>query len=89
MERVIDDKRGLSTIVVTLILVVLSLVAVGVVWAVISNLLKTGEQQTTSSFGQLFINLNIQNVNIKSGGDVDVMVTRNSGVGDLKAINFR
>ena len=46
------NKRGLSTIVVTLILVVLSLVAVGVVWAVISNLLKTGEQQSTSSFGQ-------------------------------------
>ncbi|VVB82767.1 Concanavalin A-like lectin/glucanases superfamily protein [uncultured archaeon] len=82
------NKRGLSTIVVTLILVVLSLVAVGVVWAVISNLLKTGEQQSSSSFGQLFISLTLQNVNLKTNGDVDVTVQRNSGTGDLKAINF-
>lgn len=82
------NKRGLSTIVVTLILVVLSLVAVGVVWAVISNLLKTGEQQSTSSFGQIFLNLKVQNVNLKTNGDVDVTVQRNSGTGDLKAINF-
>ncbi|VVB82999.1 Uncharacterised protein [uncultured archaeon] len=37
----IQNKRGLSTIVVTLIIVVLSLVAVGVVWAVVNGLLKT------------------------------------------------
>ncbi|VVB82967.1 Uncharacterised protein [uncultured archaeon] len=88
MKRVMKNKKGLSTIVVTLILVVLSLVAVGVVWAVISNLLKTGEEQSTSSFGQIFLNLKVQNVNIKSNGDVDVTVQRNSGAGDLKAINF-
>jgi len=88
IKRYKKDKRGLSTIVVTLILVVLSLVAVGVVWAVISNLLKTGGQQTTSSFGQIFLNLKVQNVNLKTNGDVDVTVQRNSGTGDLKAINF-
>ena len=82
------DKRGLSTIVVTLILIVLSLVAVGVIWVVVSNLLNTGTQQATSSFGQIFLNLKVQNVNIKSNGDVDVTVQRNSGAGDLKAINF-
>ncbi len=36
------DKRGLSTIVVTLILILLSLVAVGVVWVVINNVIKSG-----------------------------------------------
>ena len=48
------DKRGLSTIVVTLILIVLSLVAVGVVWVVVSNLLNTGTQQANFQFGTFF-----------------------------------
>ena len=84
----IKSKKGLSTIVVTLILIVLSLVAVGVVWVVISNLLNTGTQQTTSSFGQLSLSLKLQNVNMKMNGDVDVTVERGSGTGNLDAINF-
>ena len=82
------SKRGLSTIVVTLILIVLSLVAVGVIWVVVSNLLNTGTQQATSSFGQLSLSLKLQNVNLKTNGDVDVTVERGSGQGDLTAINF-
>jgi len=35
-----QNKKGLSDIVVTLIIIVLSLVAVGVVWTVVNNLLK-------------------------------------------------
>ena len=83
-----NSKKGLSTIVVTLILIVLSLVAVGVVWVVVNNILKSGEQQTTSSFGQLSLSLKLQNVNLKMNGDVDVSVERGSGQGDLTAINF-
>jgi hypothetical protein len=82
------DKKGLSTIVVTLLLIVLSLVAVGAVWLVVANVLKSGTQQTTSSVGQLFLSLEVQNVNMKSNGDVDVTVQRNTGAGDLKEINF-
>ena len=82
------DKRGLSTIVVTLILIVLSLVAVGVVWVVVNNILKSGTQQTTSSFEQLSLSLKLQNVNLKTNGDVDVTVERGSGAGNLDAINF-
>ena len=82
------SKKGLSGIVVTLIIIVLSLVAVGVVWGVVSNLLKSGESQTSSSFGKLFISLETQKVNMKSNGDVDVIVKRNAGAGELKSINF-
>jgi hypothetical protein len=82
------SKRGLSSIVTTLIIIVLGLVAIGVVWGVVSGLLKSGGQQTTSSFGQLFITMTLQGVNMKPNGDVDVIVTRNTGAGELKAINF-
>ena len=84
----LTNKRGLSTIVITLILIVLSLVAVGIVWGVISNVLKSQSQQATSAFGQLFINLEIQNVNFKTNGEVDIVIQRNVGAGDLTAINF-
>lgn len=38
----IGDKRGLSTIVVTLIIILLSLVAVGIVWVVVKNIVVGG-----------------------------------------------
>ena len=82
------DKRGLSTIVVTLILIVLSLVAVGVVWVVISNLLNTGTQQANFQFGTLFLNLKIDKVFMDSNGNLLVTVSRGTGQGDLKEIDF-
>jgi len=42
------NKRGLSTIVVTLIIILISLVAVGIVWVVVNNLIK-GEQEALKS----------------------------------------
>jgi hypothetical protein len=82
------DKRGLSTIVVTLILIVLSLVAVGAVWLIVSNILKSSGQQATSSFGQMLISLEIQKVVQNASGDVNIIVSRNTGAGSLDAIKF-
>lgn len=39
------DKRGLSAIIVTLILILLAIVAVGVVWVVVNNVLERGEER--------------------------------------------
>jgi len=38
----LGDKKGLSTIVVTLIIILISLVAVGIVWVVVRNVIQTG-----------------------------------------------
>ncbi len=38
------SKGGLSTIVITLIIIMISLVAVGIVWFVVNNLIKSGTQ---------------------------------------------
>jgi hypothetical protein len=40
--KMIGDKRGLSTIVITLIIILLSLVAVGIVWVVVKNIIVGG-----------------------------------------------
>jgi hypothetical protein len=44
-------KKGLSTIVITLLLIVLSLVAVGIVWAFSNNLIKKQISSSESCFG--------------------------------------
>jgi hypothetical protein len=84
----IQNKRGLSDIVTTLLLVVLGLVAIIGVWVVVANVLKSGEQQTTSSFGTFFIALKMQKVSIDMTGNLVVLVEREVGEGDLKSINF-
>jgi hypothetical protein len=42
MRELLGDRKGLSTIVVTLIIILLSLVSIGVVWVVVNNLVKSG-----------------------------------------------
>jgi len=59
----IGDKRGLSTIVVTLIIVLLSLVAVGVVWVVVRNLITTGSNNVDISSKCLGVDVEITKVN--------------------------
>src|SRR3989344_4830207 len=56
------NKKGLSTVVTTLIIVLLVIVAIGIIWAVIGNLIRTGS------------------------GEVNVVVKRNIGEGDLQEV---
>jgi hypothetical protein len=53
-----NNKRGLSTVVTTLIIVLLVLVAVGIIWGVVKNLLDKGSD-TADSFGTC-LNVDIQ-----------------------------
>jgi hypothetical protein len=52
------NKRGLSAIVVTLIIVLVSIVAVGIIWVAISNLVNTNTQDI--GFAQKCLNLQIK-----------------------------
>ena len=82
------NKKGLSDIVVTLIIIVLSLVAIGVVWVVVSNILKSGTQQASFQFGTLFLDLKIDKVLVDSSGNYQVTVSRGAGQGELTGVDF-
>ena len=73
------DKRGLSAIIVTVILVALVLVATAVVWGVINNILKSSSEDISSGFGQLFLDLEIKKVTVEDNGDLSVQVGRGTG----------
>lgn len=61
------NNKAVSTIVVTVILVALVLVAVGVVWAVISNLIGTGSE-TTELAGKC-LNVEVRATAVTCAGD--------------------
>ncbi|HTY44337.1 MAG TPA: fibrinogen-like YCDxxxxGGGW domain-containing protein, partial [Patescibacteria group bacterium] len=82
------DNKGIADVIVTIVIVGLALAALAIVGVVISNIVKSGTQQVSTQYGQMFISLKLQNVNLKQNGDVDITVTRNTGTGTLTGINF-
>ena len=79
------NKKGMSDIVVTLIIIVLSLVAVGVVWGVVNNLIKNGTSNAELNAKCLGVNLEITRANCSglTGNKIcDVQVMRTGSTVD-------
>jgi len=81
------NKRGLSGIVTTILLIMLILISLGVIWTVVNNLLqKSSEKISTDSFA---LDLEIVSAKINfSSGMATVKVKRNGGTGDIIGIKF-
>ena len=79
------NRRGLSTIVITLIIILISLVAVGIVWVVVRNVITGGSKQI--ELGKFVVGLSIKNAYVQNG-NISVSVERNAGEGELLKIKF-
>src|SRR3989344_5227029 len=79
-------KRGLSGIVTTLIIILLVLVAVGVIWVVVKNLVQKGSEQV--ELGQFALDLQIKSAQVEDGNVTVVVVKRNPGEGEFVGMNF-
>ncbi len=80
-----SDKKGLSGVVTMLIIILISLVAISIVWVVIRNVISKGVEDV--SLSKYTLNLNIEKVLMKPG-NVDVTVKRNVGRGEMAGISF-
>jgi len=81
------NKRGLSLIITTLILIVLVLVAVGIIWFVVKNVISGGTKGI--AIGKFIVDAEIQNVDIdNSTNNVSLTVKRNPGKGDIIGMKF-
>ncbi|MGY4884121.1 MAG: LamG domain-containing protein [Nanobdellota archaeon] len=82
------DSRGLSTIVATLLMILLTLVAVGIVWVIIKNVINQGTEEI--SLGKLTLDLEVKGVMINPTfpNNLSVKVKRNSGKGDMFGIKL-
>ena len=78
----IHNKRGLSEVVSTLIIILLVLVAIGIVWVVVSNVLQSGASQTEIGAKCLQVDVKANAVNCASNNvtwECDVTYNRKSG----------
>ncbi len=81
------NHKGLSTIIITLILIVVSLVAIAIFWVVVRNLLQTGTEGI--GLGRYTLSGNIKNVNLdNSTNNVSLTVERNPGQGEISGVEF-
>ena len=78
-------KKGLSTIVITILVVSLALVAIGIVWQIISGILESSEEDT--EFSQSRINMRLSSVFVE-GSYVSLKVSRLTGPGDMRRVKF-
>ena len=80
----INNKRGLSEIVTTVIIVLLVLVAVGILWAVVGNMIEENVESIDLNAKCLNVNLEVTRLIESSAGDYDLTVSRSgSGEGDV------
>ena len=73
------DKRGLSTIVATLIVVLLVFVAVGILWVVLRNFVQGGSEQVDLASKCLEVSIAPTKVVDLGGGIYSVTVLRKGG----------
>jgi hypothetical protein len=80
------QKKGLSTVVTSLILILLVLVAIGLIWLVIRNLVEEGSGQIEIGTKCLQIDIRATAVTCASSSDCNVTLTRRSGGDDIGGV---
>jgi len=82
----INNKKGLSEVVTTLIIILLVLVAIGIVWVVVNNILESGTQQTEISAKCLQIDVKATAASCDVGGVCNVTYKRNAGGDEIGGV---
>lgn len=79
------SKRSLSDVVVSLIMILLVLVAIGVVWVVVSGILKSSSEEADIS--GLMIDMKVTEV-LYDNVNLNIKVSRGTGAGDVAGVVF-
>ena len=86
------NRRGLSQVVTTLVLILLILAAIGGIWVAASNFIKSGSEEIDINKFTLGLALKKAVVEYDTAsskyGTAEVRVARNSGEGELTSIKF-
>lgn len=85
----VDSKKGLSDIVTNVLIILLVLVAIGVIWAFVSPVIKNSAGQTENVGDQYGTTLKIKPSSvIANGNTLSMIVERNEGNGALIGFNI-
>ena len=88
-QKYLSGSKGLSAVVVTLILVLLSIVAVGVVWVVVNNLIQSSSGQINT--GSKCLQIGVSATSVVAGataGTYDVTLKRTAAGGSIGGVNM-
>jgi len=83
-----NNKKGLSTIVATLLIILLTIVAAGIIWAVVSGVVNLGGEQVDIGSKCLQANVVATKVNNLSAESFDVTLLREGGSGDIGGVKM-
>ena len=81
-------KRGLSTVVTTLIIILLVLVAIGIVWVVVRNIIQSGVEGVELSAKCLNVDVKATAVVNTSATDYDVTLTRTASGEEIAGVKL-
>lgn len=79
------SKKGLSDVVTTLIIILLSLVAIGIIWVVVNNILEGGASTTDINAKCLEVSIKATSVSC-TGAVCNVTYKRSAGGDDIEGI---
>jgi len=86
------NRKGLDAVVTTLIIILLVLVAIGIIWVVVRNVIEGGAGQIDISTKCIQVDLSAEQVINNGGGSYDVTIKRNAGgdgaIGGIKVTLF-
>ncbi len=80
------NKRGLSPVIATVLLIAVSFLVILVFWFSINSLIKNESKKISSGLDE--VSLEVKSVQLQGNGDLLVRVKRNSGPGELSGISF-
>ena len=82
-----ENKRGLSEVITTLIIILLVIAAIGIIWAVVNPFIRESSEEI--SLAKFTLDLSIKQASVDTGTEtVSVGVKRGQGEGDLVGLKF-
>jgi len=83
-----NNKKGLSTIVATLLIILLTLVAVGIIWIVVRSVVQGGSQQMSIDTMCIQANVVATQVNNATPSDFSVTLNRQGGEDEIGGVKL-
>lgn len=82
------NKRGISAVVVTILIILIAIIAVSILWAALRPTIESGAEQAEKTLSCSYLNLNIDFAEYnETTGNLTLKVSRNAGEADLSKVN--
>jgi len=82
------EKKGLSAVITTLITILLVLVAVGIVWVVVNNIIESGAGQVDVQSKCLVVDIKPTNVDCANPAACSISINRKAGGEDIAGVKL-